>query len=120
MLKKWFGSLICLAFVFGFTASLLIALKPAGATRNVKWIRPLTIHYVCAGDGGNILYSEEGEKIWTATVNHPPKTYQPTRHPFWGDGISLQHTAHGMEDRYLNRGETEYRTLWKGDDWRCR
>ncbi|MCY3553545.1 MAG: hypothetical protein OXH39_24075 [Candidatus Poribacteria bacterium] len=118
MVKKWFGSLICLAFVFGFTASLLILLKPAEATRNVKWIRPLTIHYVCAGESANIVYSEEGEKIWTATVNHPPKTYQPTR--AWGGGISLEHTPHGMENRRLNRSETEYRTLWKEDDWRCR
>ena len=118
MLKKWFGSLICLAFVFGFTASLFIVLEPAEADHNVRWIRPLTIHYHCAGDGGIILYTEYTQKIWTATVNHPPETYQPTR--AWGGGISLQHTNHDIENRHLNKGETEFRILWKRDDWRCR
>ena len=117
MLKKWFGSLICLAFVFGFTASLLIVLKPAEADHNVRWIRPLTIHYHCAGDGGIILYTEYTEKIWTASVNHPPKTWQTTRPGV----IAKLHTDHnGMENRRLNKGETEFRILWKGDDWRCR
>ena len=117
MLKKWFGSLICLALVFGFTAALLIVLKPAEADHNVRWIRPLTVHYSCAGDSGNILYTECTDKRWTESVNHPPKTWQTTRPGV----IAKLHTDHnGIENRCLVRSETEYRILWKEDDWRCR
>ena len=116
MLKKWFGSLTFLTFAFGVIAPILIVLKPAEADHNVRWIRPLTVHYVCAGDGGNILYTEYTDRRWTESINHPPKTWQTTR----PGAIALLHTAHGIENRYLVSGETEYRTLWKEDDWRCR
>ena len=97
-------------------APVCVVLKPAEADHNVRLIRPLTIHYYCAGDGGNILYTECTDKRWTESINHPPKTWQTTRPGV----IAKLHTAHGMEEWYLVRGETEYRILWKEDDWRCR
>ena len=116
MSKKWFGSLTFLTFVFGVIAPILTVLKPAVANHNVRWIRPLTVHYVCAGSGGSILYTEYTDKRWTESINHPPKTWQTTRPGV----IAKLHTAHGMEERCLVNSETEYRTLWKEDDWRCR
>ena len=117
MLKKWFGSLICIAFVFGFTAFLLLVLKPVAADHNVRLWRPLTIHYHCVGDGGSILYTEYTHRIWSESIDHPPDTWQTTRPGV----IAKLHTDHGgMEDWYLVRGETEYKILWKEDDWRCR
>lgn len=116
MIKKCFGGLIFLTLVFGVIAPNLIVLKPAEADHNVRWIRPLTIHYVCAGSGGSILYTEYTDRRWTESINHPADTYQTTRPGV----IALLHTAHGMEERCLVNGETEYRTLWKEDDWRCR
>ncbi len=115
MLKKWFGSLTFLTFVFGVIVPILIVLKLAEADHNVRWIRPLTVHYSCA-DSGSILYTEYTERIWSESVNHPPKTWQTTR-----PGVTdLLHTDHDMERRCLVLSETEYRTLWKEDDWRCR
>ena len=116
MRKKWFGYLTCFSFVFGLIVPVFIVLKPAEADHNVRWIRPLTIHYVCAGDGGNILYSVCTDKRWTESINHPPRTWQTTRLGV----ISLEHTAHDIENRCLVIRETEYRILWKEDDWRCR
>lgn len=116
MLKKWFGSLTFLLVVFGFTAPILIVLKPAAADHNVRWIRPLTIHYVCAGDSGSILYTEYTDRRWTESLNHPPKTWQTTR----PGAIALLHTAHGIENRCLVLSETEYKTIWREDDARCR
>lgn len=116
MLKKGFASLTVLTFLLAVIVPLFMVLKPAEADHNVRWIRPLTIHYVCQGAAGHILYTECTDRRWTESINHPPKTWQTTRVGV----IALLHTSHGIENRYLVLRETVFKIVWKDQDWRCR
>lgn len=121
MLKKVLGGLTLLAFVLAFAGFSLIVIESTNATSNVIWVRPVTVHHVCQG-GGGILYTTYTERRWGEEINHPPDTWQSVwvAHLGGGGWMEKQHTDHGVEERCLVLSETEYKTIWREDDARCR